>query len=178
MTLTKMRTVVLLALIGSAIASFTITTNMVLGQSEQQVTPGEVTVVDTLEAAETLLDINIHTPSYVPDGFERGKIHLSRFNTTEQEPVILQFWHRSSDRAFFILEESSTLAGFVGESTDATIGTKQVKRSSDPANSIRNFGLDSYFWSQDGKGIVLTFLDSDAIDNDTKGQIANSIAAE
>ena len=166
-----------MALLGSAIISFTITTSMVLGQKEPQTSFGEVIVLDTLEAAESEAGTQIHTPSHIPIGFEQGKILISRFDTRDQEPVVLQTWHRKSDGAFFFIQESSTLAGFVGEASDATLGTKQVRYSASPAHELRDFGLNSYFWSQDGKGIVLTLLDTDAIDNDMKEQIANSVGA-
>jgi hypothetical protein len=65
----------------------------------------------------------------------------------------------------------------VGDASDATLGTKQVRYSANPAHNLREFGLNSYFWSQDGKGIVLTIPDTPAIDNNAKEQIVNSIVA-
>ena len=50
-----------------------------------------------------------------------------------------------------------------------------MKHNSIPSNDQRGFGLDSYFWSQDGKGIVLTLSDALALDSDAKENIAQSI---
>lgn len=55
MTFTNKRIMLLLALLGSAIAGFTITTAMVLGQMEPHTSLGEVIVLDTLEAADRQL---------------------------------------------------------------------------------------------------------------------------
>ena len=99
------------------------------GQKEPHTSLGEVIVLDTLEAAESEVGTQIHTPSHIPAGFEGGKIFVSRFDTRGQEPVVLQTWRRKSDGAFFFIQESSTLAGFAGEASDATLGTKQVRYS-------------------------------------------------
>ena len=70
---------------------------------------------------------------------------------------------------------TSYFAGFTNGPSDTTLGTKQVRRSSSPAHEFRDFGLDSYFWSEGGKGIILTLLDTDAIGHNEKEQTANSI---
>ena len=165
----------LLALIASAIVSFTVMTTLVLGQSEPRTPPTQPVIVDTIEAAEAEVGFKIHTPSQIPDGYERGKILISRLNTEGRQPVVLQTWNNEDNGGFFFIQESSDLAGFIGSTTDETLGEKQVKRSSSPSNSQRGFGLDSYFWSQDSKGIALTFPDSTTLDGGTKDQIANSI---
>lgn len=175
MTMTNKSKMLLLALIGSVIVSFTVTATLVLGQAERRTPPTGVVIVDTLEAAESETGFKIHTPSHIPTGFERGKILISRIDTGDEDVVVLQTWNHEDDGGSFFIQESSNLAGFAGDTSEETLGGRQVKHNSIPSNDQRGFGLDSYFWSQDGKGIVLTLSDTLALDSDAKENIAQSI---